>query len=91
MYGIFLYRSDQFQSTLPRRERPKLAALVFKRYDISIHAPAKGATAEGENASQGTDISIHAPAKGATRALLAQARFPVNFNPRSREGSDAGS
>ena len=34
---------QEFQSTLPRRERREERDLV-KRYVISIHAPAKGAT-----------------------------------------------
>ena len=34
-----------FQSTLPRRERPKLSIDGYMDYLISIHAPAKGATA----------------------------------------------
>ena len=36
-----------------------------------------------------TQISIHAPAKGATRGTCAKDTFSANFNPRSREGSDA--
>ena len=35
-----------------------------------------------------TVISIHAPAKGATLIVLPIALEPLNFNPRSREGSD---
>ena len=35
----------QFQSTLPRRERPSLAGKALSSERISIHAPAKGATA----------------------------------------------
>ena len=55
---------------------------------ISIHAPAKGAT-PWEPAQDGyRAISIHAPAKGAT----IEGRFinsnQLDFNPRSREGSD---
>ena len=34
-------------------------------------------------------ISIHAPAKGATSPCPVQAAGRLNFNPRSREGSDA--
>ena len=33
-------------------------------------------------------ISIHAPAKGATAYLEQYTDFAVDFNPRSREGSD---
>ena len=37
--------------------------------DISIHAPAKGATGNGGHAWFNGKISIHAPAKGATGSL----------------------
>jgi len=33
---------------------------------ISIHTPAKGATAENMKLGKGIQISIHTPAKGAT-------------------------
>ena len=33
-------------------------------------------------------ISIHAPAKGATPSVLRRYACSLNFNPRSREGSD---
>ena len=54
---------------------------------ISIHAPAKGATLRGRIREKFGSISIHAPAKGATRAY--NSSLPDgDFNPRSREGSD---
>ena len=46
-----------------------------KRYQISIHAPARGATdQEGSEAYQVRPISIHAPARGATnkRTIVAK-------------------
>ena len=55
--------------------------------NISIHAPAKGATSGSSRSCASKYISIHAPAKGATKR-----RKSINldryFNPRSREGSD---
>ena len=36
-----------------------------------------------------SEISIHAPARGATAAEFPDAEAVWNFNPRSREGSDA--
>ena len=55
---------------------------------ISIHAPARGATKDTAETCSRQSISIHAPARGATAtASVGFARF-VNFNPRSREGSD---
>ena len=38
------YLPCKFQSTLPRRERREDGKLYVKKYPISIHAPAKGAT-----------------------------------------------
>ena len=56
---------------------------------ISIHAPAKGATIQITICSNIIPISIHAPAKGATQTMYFQA-VHLDFNPRSREGSDDG-
>ena len=56
---------------------------------ISIHAPAKGATFKIRALTQDENISIHAPAKGATLILGHTPAGMLNFNPRSREGSDA--
>ena len=56
--------------------------------DISIHAPAWGATVSIDEKLHEFFISIHAPAWGATRS---QGRVPpasYHFNPRSRVGSD---
>ena len=56
---------------------------------ISIHAPAKGATARKiQSLEAKIVISIHAPAKGATAISLSDIGNPAYFNPRSREGSD---
>ena len=35
--------------------------------EVSIHAPARGATREGEELEAAVNVSIHAPARGATR------------------------
>ena len=56
----------EFQSTLPRRERPYAALLSSFIPPISIHPPAKGATVVASAFFLPTLISIHAPAKGAT-------------------------
>ena len=60
--------SDQikFQSTLPRGERPRPNPFKLPAFPISIHAPARGATAIYDAYSAGKTISIHAPARGAT-------------------------
>ena len=49
----------------------------------------KGATPESEEQPSDLDISIHAPVKGATASVSFLSFDNINFNPRSREGSDA--
>ena len=46
-----------FQSTLPRRERHEYQRGKLRDYEISIHAPAKGATG-GEKGIFGVIIAI---------------------------------
>ena len=60
----------KFQSTLPRRERRMGSYVSHARFDISIHAPAKGATGQRPRRCDPDQISIHAPAKGATAPKL---------------------
>ena len=57
--------------------------------DISIHAPAKGATKQVPITVPILRISLHAPAKGATARGFHSHGGDLNFNPRSREGSDS--
>ena len=71
-------RITPFQFTLPRRERPHGSGLIQVSVQISIHAPAKGATNPEPVAHPGGFISIHAPAKGAT--TFQQRRYhPIQF------------
>ena len=56
-----------FQSTLPRGERRFVAKPATQRIQISIHAPARGATTPAAGmVCPVMNISIHAPARGAT-------------------------
>ena len=55
---------------------------------ISIHAPARGATQHQLYDGIIIVISIHAPARGATMQAKMFTALSINFNPRSREGSD---
>ena len=74
-------RSREGSDRLHSREREAV-------FSISIHAPAKGATGEQAKKEITVEISIHAPAKGATRLPFLVLHYMMNFNPRSREGSD---
>ena len=79
---------SRFQSTLPRGERPDFWRPDAGSADISIHAPARGATHLGSMKKTFINISIHAPARGATQVRKHAVVIQWHFNPRSREGSD---
>ena len=64
-----------FRSTPLREGRPALAGGAS---NVSIHAPARGATGPSRRAS----VSIHAPARGATRADSSRAGASRRFDPR---------
>ena len=55
-----------FQSTRPRGARLPTAFAIWDVKNISIHAPARGATRPPSKGSTASSISIHAPARGAT-------------------------
>ena len=88
LYAVFL-GYILFQSTLPRRERP------LRKMVASISSVFQSTLTRRERRfrlyyfSLDSKISIHAPAKGATSRIVDSFTFPSNFNPRSREGSDA--
>ena len=55
----------RFRSTLPHGERLRRAALA-RLAQVSIHAPAQGATGDARHRLHRPGVSIHAPARGAT-------------------------
>ena len=58
--------ANGFQSALPRRERREVVIKLKFTQNISIRAPAKGATFFWKFSCDSQRISIRAPAKGAT-------------------------
>ena len=56
----------KFQSTLPRGERHRRHVMTRRATNVSIHAPAWGATGVGVDRVPQVCVSIHAPAWGAT-------------------------
>jgi len=52
-----------------RMGRDNLHGVGFSRIGVSIHAPAWGATDDGNWIRKVEEVSIHAPAWGATEAL----------------------
>ncbi len=57
-------------------------------WEISIHAPARGATFHIDISNNMVVISIHAPARGATHFHRYAYRLARHFNPRSCERSN---
>ena len=85
-FSVFLL---PFQSTLPRGERQCMTSGVAGNNLISIHAPARGATsmaAMGTTLGNGFQSTLP---RGERLVKPCCLKYPFNFNPRSREGSDA--
>ncbi len=61
---------------------------LIDQFDVSIHAPARGATRGRRLAADDCPVSIHAPARGATAARTVPASASACFNPRARTGRD---
>ena len=70
------------------RDRRRTANSIRSSSNISIHAPAWGATRDEFLYALKGSISIHAPAWGATAGSGARAATGANFNPRARVGRD---
>ena len=77
----------RFQSTLPRRERQKRPHRFDRLREISIHAPAKGATNPAGPIADMCRFQSTLPRRERHHKSLLQF-YRLNFNPRSREGSD---
>ena len=84
----FKAKDFTFQSTLPRRERQLYHAAGCDRQDISIHAPAKGATQDKQQLfGHLYEFQSTLPRRERQSRHIFFARV-FYFNPRSREGSD---
>ncbi len=77
-----------FQSTRPRGARRPPIPEFAQPSEVSIHAPARGATPKRVPLPQPCHVSIHAPARGATSCDVPVTTSMVGFNPRAREGRD---
>ena len=60
---------------------------LYNNFEVSIHAPVKGATNASTNTRELTQVSIHAPVKGAT-AYNFEFVVMKSFNSRTRKGCD---
>ena len=89
--GLFVSLPDtfsQFQSTLPRRERLEREKNKVKDNEISIHAPAKGATSDRAPCRCPSRYFNPRSREGSDCEYDAAQHKTCHFNPRSREGSD---
>ena len=77
-----------FQSTLPRGERLCGVTCSFALLSFQSTLPRGERLQSKIPKTRRRSISIHAPARGATNQSLVKAYAVLNFNPRSREGSD---
>ena len=74
-----------FQSTPPRGGRPKPIRDTNRLYQVSIHAPARGATDRPDGNRARPLVSIHAPARGATRrSFIGPLERPVSIHAPAR-------
>ena len=78
----------RFQFALPHGERHARPPKLWLRTEVSIRAPAWGATAELDGLFVDFLVSIRAPAWGATYGRGGNRRVVDCFNSRSRMGSD---
>ena len=90
--------STQFQSTRPHGARHYCPTCGARVVGVSIHTPARGATAVEGAVDYARQVSIHAPARGAfqstrphgaRQALCKSLDEKPGFNPRARTGRDA--
>ena len=78
----------KFQSTLPRGERLPTCTRDIQTTFISIHAPARGATASVPPTCVGLQFQSTLPRGERRRSVKFLLYMMSYFNPRSREGSD---
>ncbi len=90
VHELLALRDIRFQFTRPRGARLETLFYVLVARHVSIHAPARGATAGDLGLFGGEHVSIHAPARGATTAREPSSGTTARFNSRAREGRDSG-
>ena len=67
--GILIFFSS-FNSRARKRRDAFRRAMSVHAHDVSIHAPARGATVASDAIRAGVAVSIHAPARGATCSVI---------------------
>ena len=67
MFPLNMRGRFRFQSTHPHGVRRRIIAKIICGIEVSIHAPARGATNKTNKSGTRLNVSIHAPARGATK------------------------
>ena len=79
--GVTMGAHRRFQSTRPRGARPSRTNRYRRFFEVSIHAPAWGATLVVTRERLARSVSIHAPAWGATKGVGLEGRGqPVSIH-----------
>ena len=81
-------KGQLFQPTHPHGVRLDFLMELRAAYDVSTHAPARGATPLWPSPQVGKTVSTHAPARGATFSSAFAGLMDIGFNPRTRTGCD---
>ena len=84
--GLRLIQSISIHA--PARGATNIVAATKDIYTISIHAPARGATIFTDSAATAVKFQSTLP-RGERHGKINAPGWSGNFNPRSREGSDA--
>ena len=79
-----------FQSTPPRRGRPRISGGLTRRFGFQSTPPRRGRPPHILPPPPGRRVSIHAPAQGATLWRKTYDPLYEGFNPRPRAGGDSG-
>ena len=85
---VMIAQDFQFQSTLPHGERPEIIDKFDELFTVSIHAPARGATAYDGRCGVGKVCFNPRSRTGSDFLLGPPVVSVIGFNPRSRTGSD---
>ena len=80
---------SRFQSTLPRGERRLPSGVLARFTEVSIHAPARGATTTTRRRGRRFPFQSTLP-RGERQQIHRDLQRFAGFNPRSRAGSDDG-
>ncbi len=89
LYPVGRTQKPLFQSTRPCGARHGNGYGPFNSYNVSIHAPLRGATYRISGCFAASAVSIHAPLRGATALIAKMEEGKKCFNPRAPAGRDA--